>query len=426
MCSANRFLKSRRPTFVAALLLSLSLASLNGCHGGDHDGVRSQRRAVDLAPAAIARLEALGYETWVQERHIPKRTGVLLHEPDQAEGGFVLFANRGPCNAVLLDREGDVVQRWSGPTPGFWSDVDLADDGALFVIGATDERRENQQSARFLRKLDWDSNVLWEADFPAHHDVEVLPDGRILTLSSTVRTIQDGLVERVLLDDEVILTSPEGKVLESHSIYDAYRKSVDITQPVLALRPVTIGDSQAIDAFHSNSVAFIDVPHLEGEHPIYNKGNVLVSMRHQSRIAVLNRSTGAIVWSWGKGVLDAQHSARMLEDGNIIVFDNGFKRKSSRILEIDPRTETVVWEFGGPDPIHFYTPGGGATQRLPNGNTLITETRKGRLFEVTSEGEIVWKFVNPAVDPGQTLRATIHSSKWVPATRVLPILERLS
>jgi hypothetical protein len=37
----------------------------------------------------------------------------------------------------------------------------------------------------------------------------------------------------------------------------------------------------------------------------------------------------------------------------------------------------------------------GIAQRLTNGNTLITESSFGRFFEVTSQGEIVWEYVNP-------------------------------
>ena len=37
----------------------------------------------------------------------------------------------------------------------------------------------------------------------------------------------------------------------------------------------------------------------------------------------------------------------------------------------------------------------GTTKRLPNGNTLITESNNGRAFEVTPAGEIVWEFFNP-------------------------------
>ena len=34
-------------------------------------------------------------------------------------------------------------------------------------------------------------------------------------------------------------------------------------------------------------------------------------------------------------------------------------------------------------------------QRLPNGNTLITEGSDGRVFEVTPDHKIVWEFVSP-------------------------------
>ncbi len=36
-----------------------------------------------------------------------------------------------------------------------------------------------------------------------------------------------------------------------------------------------------------------------------------------------------------------------------------------------------------------------AQERLPNGNTLITESDGGRLLEVTPAGEIVWEYLNP-------------------------------
>src|SRR3546814_19873821 len=36
-----------------------------------------------------------------------------------------------------------------------------------------------------------------------------------------------------------------------------------------------------------------------------------------------------------------------------------------------------------------------AQQRLPNGNTLITESDGGRAIEVSPEGDVVWEYVNP-------------------------------
>ena len=37
----------------------------------------------------------------------------------------------------------------------------------------------------------------------------------------------------------------------------------------------------------------------------------------------------------------------------------------------------------------------GGAQRLLNGNTLIANSHRGEAFEVTPEGEVVWKFITP-------------------------------
>jgi predicted Rdx family selenoprotein len=35
---------------------------------------------------------------------------------------------------------------------------------------------------------------------------------------------------------------------------------------------------------------------------------------------------------------------------------------------------------------------------LPNGNTLITESTIGRVFEITKNGTIVWEWFNPEIN----------------------------
>ena len=66
-------------------------------------------------------------------------------------------------------------------------------------------------------------------------------------------------------------------------------------------------------------------------------------------------------------------------------------------------TMKVVWQFAPGDmghlmPFHahhFYSPFISGAQRLPNGNTLITEGSDGRLLEVTRNHEVVWEYVSP-------------------------------
>jgi hypothetical protein len=66
--------------------------------------------------------------------------------------------------------------------------------------------------------------------------------------------------------------------------------------------------------------------------------------------------------------------------------------------------EAPIWSYIAPDSTSFFTGFMGGCQRFANGNTLITETAKGKLFEVTSGLEIVWLYVVPVVGSGPTVQ----------------------
>jgi hypothetical protein len=67
----------------------------------------------------------------------------------------------------------------------------------------------------------------------------------------------------------------------------------------------------------------------------------------------------------------------------------------SRVIEVDPRTNALVWEYTDQSLFEFFSPYISSAQRLANGNTLICEGCHGRIFEVTHEGEVVWEYVSP-------------------------------
>ena len=67
----------------------------------------------------------------------------------------------------------------------------------------------------------------------------------------------------------------------------------------------------------------------------------------------------------------------------------------SRAVEVNPATNKIEWEYKADPPQSFYSSLVSSARRLPNGNTLICEGMKGRLFEVTMEGEIVWEYLSP-------------------------------
>ena len=108
-------------------------------------------------------------------------------------------------------------------------------------------------------------------------------------------------------------------------------------------------------------------------------------------------------------------------EGNILVFDNGgwvgygapnlgsptgAKKSSQRSLSntgVRPDHRKIIWQYTpaeagylmSPDANRFYSLFISPAQRLPNGNTLITEDSGGRIIEVTAEHELVWECISP-------------------------------
>ena len=67
----------------------------------------------------------------------------------------------------------------------------------------------------------------------------------------------------------------------------------------------------------------------------------------------------------------------------------------SRVIEVNPVSNEIVWEYAGEPPISFYSQATSSADRLPNGNTLICEGTPGRIFEVTANKDIVWEYIFP-------------------------------
>ncbi len=148
----------------------------------------------------------------------------------------------------------------------------------------------------------------------------------------------------------------------------------------------------------------------------------MVSLREQNAIVSIDVEERRVAWMLS-GKWRAQHQAQLLRNGNILLLDNrGGNRQAplrldqSEILEIDPLTQEVVWRYGASRESPFFTSWLGYVQRLPNGNTLITESTQGRIFEVTREGRIVWEYLNPhrAGDDGELI-ATVMGAQRVNA-----------
>jgi hypothetical protein len=199
-----------------------------------------------------------------------------------------------------------------------------------------------------------------------------------------------GKLPQPYLEDFVVVLSPDGEQLKKVSLTRA------MAQSRFKLLHLAIPDYALGDPLHANSVQYITAEQAKS-FPFAKEGDVLLSFRDMSALAVVSIETGEMVWAM-RGPWLWQHDASLLPNGHITLFDNlgGFRDdNAARVLEVDPKTGAVLWSYQGDESRPFHSPLRSSVETLPNGNVLITESDGGRIFEVTRQGEIVWNFVNP-------------------------------
>jgi len=334
-------------------------------------------------------------------------TGFRGYDPSRVSPGHTLFTpNSGGGIVVLIDIEGNVSHTWRMPyPPGLYGY--LTDRGTLFYNGKIPNESYTGQRAYqggVAMEVDWHGSPRWEVRYPEHHhDGRLLSNGNLVLLcagalpSHIASQVQGGLAGpeaggEMYSDYLVEMTTSGEKVWEWH-VWD----HLDA-----ATHPITSPADARAEWTHGNTV--IEQP----------DGDLLFSMRNISTVVRINRQTDDIVWEIGPPPLSGAHAVNPLPNGNLLLFDNGPFRVDqatvsqsaapfSRVLELDPTSRGIVWEYRDAVPHSFFSALISNAQRLPNGNTLINEGQYGRLFEVTPEGDTVWEYVNPYFGPETAL-----------------------
>lgn len=331
---------------------------------------------------------------------------VTLYNPSKAYNGYTIIWLEMSKDAWLIDMEGHIVHRWRMPgSPGLHGR--LLSNGNLVSSVLVKTKRELGLTGQFsglgglLLEVDWEGNPLWEHKAPyQEHDFYRMDNGNTLYISwdpeghvppgiaAKIRGGMPGTEHKgVMRGDVVREVNPAGEVVWKWLAYEHLDPEIDILCPLSerSLYPCI------------NSV--FSMP----------DGDILLSLRHTDTVAIIDKATGDVKWRWGPGEIAHQHDASLLDNGNILLFDNGCQRRGygptySRVVEVNPATGKIEWEYKSDPPSDFYTSIMGGCERLPNGNTLITESMQGRIFEVTHEGEMVWEYVVPFYawfeDPG--------------------------
>lgn len=350
--------------------------------------------------------------------------GLIAHDPERAWPGCTLFTPMfGDGTVYLIDMQGRVVHTWKMPyRPGLYGH--LLDNGHLLYCGKVMEDLDRFESwSRFKAgaalEVDWHGKVLWEVRHPDHHhDARKLRNGNVVLLclrpvpAELHQKIQGGLpgteVNGKIYADYLLEVTTGGAVVWEWRSWEHLDFATEVITP----------QDRREEWTHGNTVAEMA------------DGSLIVSLRNVSTVAVVERRTGKIVWKLGPPPLAQQHDPRPLPNGNVLIFDNGAHRRDhpapySRVIEVDPSTNKIVWEYQDQSIFDFFSPYISGAQRLPNGNTLICEGCDGRIFEVTPEREVVWEYVNPHffLEPGRpglnnwVFRAFRYSAEQIEAAR---------
>ncbi len=357
------------------------------------------------------------------------KTGVTIHDSSRAWQGYTLYAESvempediadGKGKIRLIDMDGSLVHTWTAET-ALQSHCRLLPDGN--VIYPTRDRSMVTRAG--LRELNPDSSVAWYYHCWVDHDYQLLDS--------------DNLMIHTIVDYPWPALGPELKrhpriieVTRDKELVWEWRGEEHLADLEALLTPEGWEQLQGrarnefkFDWAHNNTCQVIPVNQLYDDtgDERFRPGNIVFSYRSVDVIGVIDRVTGEIVWAWGPGVIDGQHKPHMLPSGKLMIFDNGTLRGHSRVIEVDPLSGEIEWEYKADPPEDFFSPYVSGAKRLPNGNTLICEGSKMRLFEVTRQGEIVWDFRHPWHEEGM-LGGVYRCLRYSPEY-VKPLLDRI-
>ena len=318
--------------------------------------------------------------------------GIAVHDRARSGAGVNFYTSGHGPEAVLMDMDGRELHRWhlaaEEAWPGekltpaqrrrgnFWRRAHLFENGDVLALFA----------GRGIIKIDKDSKLLWARRLGVHHDLAVAPNGDIHVLTRWAHLVPRVHPTEPIFEDFVVVLDSEGALKNRVSVLECFENS-ELGRSWLA------GGERSGDLFHTNTVTLLD-GRLADADPAFEKGNVLTAMRAIDTIAVLDLEQKKLVWL-RRGAFRKQHDPKILDNGHLLLFDNRGIPGKSAILELDPISGHSIWEYRGTPESPFFSKTCGAAERLPNGNTLVSESDRGRAFEVTPTKEIVWEFRNP-------------------------------
>jgi len=313
----------------------------------------------------------------------------------------------------LMDRRGSVLHEWRvDPTELFPDSVhrrgtDLSEQDVhgsmLLPNGDVVVNVEYAGTAR----LDACGKVEWTVSEGNHHSVARAADGSfwIPGVSEEREARSDRYpgpegypgLDGTVFHSLILHVSPDGELLREIPVLDLlYENDLE--------RFIPKNDQQdRNDVLHLNDVEPLP-PSVAGEYPMFEAGDLLVSLRNLDLVLVFDPDSLEVRWSASRPFI-MQHDPDWMGDGWIGVLDNnwddterGTMLGGSRIVAIQPHTDSTKVLFPTARSEPFYTAHRGKWERLEKGNLLLAEADEGRVVEVAPDGSTVWEWEAGAYD----------------------------
>ena len=162
----------------------------------------------------------------------------------------------------------------------------------------------------------------------------------------------------------------------------------------------SVGDGD----FNSDPVHLNDIQPVNFDGDFWKKGDVFLSLRHQSMVLLYRPSTDEIIWK-GTGPFFHQHDIDILDDHRISIFNNNSKSFFDTNV-VDGHNEVIIYDFKTENYSLYLkdslinndvrTITGGRSEILPNGDLFIEEINYGRILYFNVDGSLRWEYINRA------------------------------
>ena len=253
-----------------------------------------------------------------------------------------------------------------------------------------------------LREINACSNLIFQNTHNRfHHSIETDTNRNIWVPSTLnpqslpVEKVGRNMIRAIGFEDAAIAKlSPDGKILFEKAVSQIF---IDNGLEYLLF---SVGDQRFdIDPIHLNDIQPVD---FDGEY--WKKGDVFLSLRHQSMVLLYRPSSNEIIWK-GTGLFFHQHDVDILDNHRISIFNNNSK-DFVRGDVVDGHNEVIIYDFKTDEYSSYLkdslvnndvrTITEGRSQILPNGDLFIEETNYARTLYFNADGSLRWSHVNRA------------------------------